>query len=117
MSSCIPSAKKAFSLSSLRFSNGNTAIDLSSLRATARGRRKKPAAAEMITPVATSIMTLRRRCAPGTAIVGVVFIPSGVTSKAQARMRAIGNPLSNSTMTRRCDQFGSSHAGKTADAI
>src|SRR6266480_4748652 len=33
MSSWIPSAKYAFSFSSLRFSNGNTAIDLSILRA------------------------------------------------------------------------------------
>ena len=70
----------------------------------------------MITPVATSIMTLRRRYAPGTAVVGVVFMPSGVTSNAQARIRAIGKPISNDTMTDRNAQFGNSHAGKAAEA-
>ena len=43
MSSWMPSAKKAFSLSSLKFSKGRMAIDLSSFRADARGKRKKPA--------------------------------------------------------------------------
>ena len=69
----------------------------------------------MITPVATSIMTLRRRYPP-TAGVGVVFMPWGVTSNAQARIREIGKPISNNTMTNRKAQFGNSHAGKAAEA-
>src|SRR6266849_10731757 len=61
MSSCIPSAKYAFAFSSFRFAKGNTAIDLSILRAETRGKRKKPAAAETTTPIAISIIKLRRR--------------------------------------------------------
>src|SRR5215831_6362951 len=63
----MPSAKNAFSFSSLRFSNGNTAIDLSHLWAETRGKRKNPAAAEITTPVSTSMTTFRRRCDLGTA--------------------------------------------------
>src|SRR6266487_557140 len=89
MSSWIPSAKYAFSFSSLRFSNGNTAIDLSILRAEEiRGRRKNPAIAETIAPVATSIIMLRRRFVLGIATLGVARMPWGVTSKAHARYLA-----------------------------
>src|SRR6266700_6752050 len=55
-------------MSSLRFSNGRTAIDLSILCAEARGKRKKPAAAETTTPVAISITKLRRNAAIGNTI-------------------------------------------------
>src|SRR4029453_18979711 len=69
ISSFIPSAKYAFAFSTLRFWNGRTAIDLSILRAEARGNRKNPAAAEIIAPTATSRIRLRRRCAPETLAV------------------------------------------------
>ena len=55
-------------------------MDLSILRADTRGKRKKPAAAEMITPIPISMITLRRRCDPGVPGVGVARIPCGVTS-------------------------------------
>src|SRR4029079_5157161 len=112
----MPSAKYAFSLSSLRFSNGNTAIDLSHLWADTRGRRKNPAAAETATPGSTSITMFRRRCDLGPAGVGVTRTPCAVISYAQARISAIGKPISSSTITRRSAQFGNSHAENAAEA-
>src|SRR5262245_26787115 len=50
-----PSAKYAFAFSSLRFSKGRTAMDLSVLCAAPRGRRKNPAIAETITPTPASM--------------------------------------------------------------
>ncbi|PYK17520.1 MAG: hypothetical protein DME55_09805 [Verrucomicrobia bacterium] len=101
---------------SLKFSNGSTAIDLSILCAATRGSRKNPAAAEMTTPVATSIMMLRRRCALGVATEGVARMPCAVMSYAHASMSAIGKPRSNRTMTKRSAQFGNSQAGNEAEA-
>ena len=68
-SSWMPSAKYAFSFSSLKFSNGKTAIDLSTLCAATRGKRKKPVAAEITTPVAISMIMFRRRRGPGRGCV------------------------------------------------
>src|SRR4029453_5846186 len=59
ISSFIPSAKYAFAFSSLKFSKGSTAIDLSILCAAPRGRRKNPATAETITPTATNMARAR----------------------------------------------------------
>src|SRR6266705_1207266 len=71
MSSWIPSAKYAFSFSSLRFSNGNTAIDLSILRAEEiRGRRKNPAIAETITDVATAVCSRHSHVGCGSDALG-----------------------------------------------
>ena len=120
MSSWMPSAKKALSLSSLKFSNGKTAIDLSTFFAATCGRRKNPATIATVRPTAPSRRTFRLRCGlfapPAMGSAGVAWMPEGVTSKAQARMRAMGKPTSNRTITKRSDQSGNSHAGKTADA-
>ena len=62
-------------------------MDLSILRADSRGKRKKPAPAETITPIAISIIKLRRRCDPGVVGVGVARIPCGVTSYARKNQR------------------------------
>ena len=94
--------------------HSNRLVDLA--RRGAR-QQKKSGAAEMTRPIATSIMTLRRRGPPGAPIAGVVLIPSGVTSKAQARINAMGSRLSSSTTTKRNVQLGRSHAGKTAEPI
>ncbi len=59
ISSFIPSAKYAFAFSSLKFSKGRRAIDLSILCAAPRGRRKNPAIAETITPTPASMPTTR----------------------------------------------------------
>ena len=66
-------------------------------------------------PTASKAITFRFRRG-AEAGVGVVRMPSGVTSSAQARISAIGNPIRSSTMTSRKAQAGSSHAGKTAEA-
>src|ERR1700704_1683047 len=117
----MPAAKYAFSFASLKFSNGRTAIDLSILRAEARGKTKKPAAKEMTSPAAASRIRLRRRCDGGACVCASTFevrsIPDGVISKIQAKISAIGNPARIRTINRRWLQFGSSHAGKTAEAI
>ena len=47
---------------------------------------------------------------------GVVVIPPVPTSNAQARISAIGNPASTSTITRRAVQAGSVKAGNTVVA-
>src|SRR5438270_14070022 len=113
----MPSAKHAFSLLSLRFSNGRTAIDLSSLRAEARGKINKPATKEISTPAPSKMRRLRRprRCGEAKLDGGVARIPCGVTSKAHASISPMGKPVSNNMTTRRSDQFGNSHAGKTAE--
>src|SRR5437660_12567018 len=89
ISSWIPSAKNAFSLLSLRFSNGRTAIDLSSLRAEARGKINKPARAEISRPAPSKMRRLRRprRCGEARLGGGVARMPCGVTSKAQAKLK------------------------------
>src|SRR5207237_9354455 len=93
-----------------QISNGITAIDLSHLWADTRGRRKNPAAAEMITPVVTSMTIFRRRCDPVIAGVGVARTPCWVMAFPRARISAIGKPISRATITRRRAQFGNAHA-------
>ena len=91
-------------------------MDLSTLCAATRGKRKKPVAAEITTPVAISMIMFRRRRVLGAGVSGVARIPCDVMSNAHARIRAIGNPTSSNRITRRSDQFGNSHAGKVAEA-
>ena len=50
------------------------------------------------------------------SVIEVRSIPPGVTSKAQAKMSAIGKPVRTRTIKRKL-QFGRSQAGKTAEAI
>ena len=66
-------------------------------------------------PMATRATILRRRRGAAGAL-GVVRIPSGVTSSAHARISEIGKPMSNTTITSRNAHDGRSQAGKTADA-
>src|SRR5881394_1051248 len=83
-SSWMPSAKYAFSFSSLRFWKGKTAIDLSILCAATRGSRNNPAAAERSSPTATSKIMLRRAWVLDVAPSGVTRMPSAVISNAHA---------------------------------
>jgi hypothetical protein len=47
---------------------------------------------------------------------GVAVMPAALTSKAQARMSAMGNPASTRTMTSRAVQTGRVNAGNTVTA-
>jgi hypothetical protein len=73
-------------------------------------------------PTTASVIMFRRRLgnAGGHASAGlgsgVRVIPPEPTSNAQARINAIGNPASTSTMTSRADQAGSVRAGSTVTA-
>src|SRR5207245_4035176 len=115
----------AFSGLPLKFSNGSTAIDLPGtstnplrlLVAVCCPRKNK------LTEIAPATMTIQiharpRDCADRTSISGdsVRLIPSGVSSNAQARLNATGNPIPSSNTTRRTAQLGISKNGKTCVA-
>ena len=116
MSSWMPSAKNAFSLSSLKFSKGRTAIDLSIFRAEARGRRKKPAVAETMTPDGHQGDHVAPPARHGTAALGWSGFPPESRRTPRPESSAIGKPISRRMMTSRKAQVGNSHAGKTAEA-
>ena len=93
-------------------------MDLSSLRAEARGKINKPATMEISTPAPSKMRRLRRprRCGEARLGGGVARMPCGVTSKAHANISPMGKPVRSSTTTRRSAQLGNSQAGKTAEA-
>ncbi len=116
----MPSAKKAFSGSPLKFSNGSTATDFSSFRAEARGRTKKPVAIETISPNAASMITLRRLRADEAPPCGGAFRCSLDSSRSNTE-RPCEDEGHGETSQNKYDQkpeaLGRSHAGNTADAI
>ena len=109
----MPEAKNAFALSSLRFSNGRTAIDFSVIGRDAALRRPSASASERTARRSVPTNCQASKAAARSAIVtisaanlralhcgifslgetsSVRFIPSGVISNAQAITSAIGNP-------------------------
>ena len=94
MSSCTPAAKYSFSLSSLKFSKGKTAILF-------RGICVSPADILFSSALTSSVLR----------------IPCRVISKIHARMMAIGNPRQSTTTTSRTAQLGISKNGNTWVAI
>ena len=96
-SSCTPAAKYSFSLSSLKFSNGRTAMLFSG----------------MLRVVAGAICSAAKLL----SLSSVRLIPCGVRSNIQDKMSAIGNPSTSTITTKRTAQFGISKNGKTWVAI
>ena len=89
-SSCTPAAKYSFSLSSLKFSKGRTAM--------------------LFCGICVSPTDVLFCSAP---ISSVLRMPCGVISKIHARMSAIGNPRQSTTITSRTAQLGISKNGNT----
>ena len=93
-SSCTPAAKYSFSLSSLKFSKGKTAI------------------------LFCGICVSRTDIPLSSALISSVLrMPCGVMSKIHARMTAMGNPRESTTTTSRTAQLGISKNGNTWVAI
>src|SRR6266404_1627041 len=119
----MPWAKKAFSLSELKFSNGRTAIDLSDVEDTEVGlafvplervnwKRSNPAARTATTTmIAISLRPVLRVIDSLGATSSARLIPSGVISKAQARIRATGKPRTRTTTKTFITQAGASKVG------
>src|SRR5450432_2226264 len=130
----MPSAKYAFSLSLLKFSNGRTAMDFSGIvAATGTGSGKATAAVtdlertnwNSINPVATTASTtvtptiFRPVLFVTDLFVGTSdsnLIPSGVISKAQDKASTIGNPRTKKIINTFITQGGASKAGRKIDA-
>src|SRR5438128_2146381 len=121
----MPSLRYSFCLSSLRFSNGKTAIDLSGIAGPVVG-------GESVDRVRTSWITNRlaaivvNRVVKATSfrpVLGAIdlrdrifdsrFIPSGVISNAQEKTRTAGKPRTSNNTTRRTAQFGIPKNGNT----
>src|SRR6266704_1957326 len=84
----MPDAKKAFALSSLRFSNGSTAIDFSGVGRDAALRR--PSSSVLDWTARRSVPTIRRRRKPRVA--------AEMTTPAMSRyFRLLGNVLAVET--------------------
>ena len=115
MSSWMPSAKNAFSFSSLMFSNGSTAMLFAAPREL--GPRKRSIKSSATARVRTAMITksIFRPNARVPEVSGgassVLTIPSAVTSNIHAHAIAIGKPASSTTMMVRTIQPGASKNG------
>jgi len=88
-------------------------MDFSSIFPEFLGQKKYPATADTAMPAVISNRTLRRR-ADGLAALGAGArsIPAVVTSKAHAKINAMGKPIKTQMITRRRLHPGNDHAGK-----
>src|SRR6266566_3744613 len=128
----MPCAKNAFSLSELRFSNGNTATDLSSVAVGAvcfgdsilgdlRVRTNWNASSAAASTAAVTITAVH--LLPGFRVFDSLGVtsserrsPSGVSSNAHARIRATGKPRITAVTNTFITHGGASKVGKRIEA-
>ncbi len=119
-SSDSPSEKYSFSVSLLIFTNGSTAIEAVSILAIAPASSKMEALAKKIrstttknkamdnTEIITPFSFFPVRSVTDSVISTSLdfLIPSGVSSKAQAKIKVSGNPIPTNTITTVSNQSG-----------
>ncbi len=137
-SSCMPSTKNTSASFALRLAKGRTAIEgLPSVAITSPGSgvgcgsvettsvracssSEKLTYSEMVSAITSTPIMMRSSLRPVTCVIDSLrstsfsrFIPSGVSSNAQANSSATGNPMTSSNKTRRPTQSGRANIGAT----